>query len=102
MGTMATAALLVASSGSSAPAARSRVRCRRVSAEAGRGLEILGHAIEYLADEFVHAGGDLCGRDPRVEAIQLLMAMNRKIYFSCPEVRTLSDWFRAFMRFRPA
>jgi hypothetical protein len=33
-----------------------------------------------------------------VQAIQLLMATNRAVYFSCPEVRTLGDRFRAHMR----
>jgi hypothetical protein len=64
----------------------------------GRALEILGHAIEYLADEFVHAEGSLSAQDAQVQAIQLLMATNREVYFSCPEVRTLGDRFRAHMR----
>jgi len=41
----------------SAPAAsvvRLRTRQRQITPQAGRALEILGHAIEYLTDEFVH------------------------------------------------
>jgi hypothetical protein len=59
---------------------------RRTTPEAGFALEVLGHAIEYLADEFVHAGGALSpgSADPRVEAIQLLMALNRQVYYACP------------------
>lgn len=58
---------------------------RRVSPEAGRALEILGHAIDYLADEYIHAGGSFRTHDPQIEAIQLLMSLNRQIYLACPE-----------------
>jgi len=60
---------------------------RRTTPEAGFALEILGHAIEYLADEYVHDAGflrSIHSSDPRVEAIQLLMAANRQVYFACP------------------
>ncbi len=73
---------------------------RKISPEAGHALEKLGHAIEYLSDEFVHSGGDLKQHDPQVEAVQLLMALNRQVYFGCPEVPTLGDRFRAFLRRR--
>jgi hypothetical protein len=46
-----------------------------------------------LADEFVHEGVSLSANDPQIQAIQLLMALNRQIYFACPEVPTLSDRF---------
>ena len=77
-------------------------RRRHITPQAGRALEILGHAIEYLTDEFVHEGGSLSARHPQLEAVQLLMALNRQIYFSCPEVPTLSERLRAFLRFHPA
>lgn len=81
--------------------ARSRVlpgkRPRRISPEAGHALEILGHAIEYLSDELVHNGGELSGRNPQVQAVQLLMALNRDVYFSCPELPSLLDRLRAFL-----
>jgi hypothetical protein len=79
------------------PAVR-KSRPRRISQEAGRALEKLGHAIEYLSDELVHNGGDLTGKNPQVEAVQMLMALNRQIYFNCPEVPRLSDRLRAFFR----
>jgi hypothetical protein len=66
-------------------------RRRRIDPQAGRALEILGHAIEYLTDEFVHAGGSLCANDAQLEAVQILMALNRQIYFDCPEVPTCSE-----------
>jgi hypothetical protein len=59
-------------------------RRRRISPEAGRALEKLGHAIEYLADEVVNEVRVLSGADPRIRAIQILMALNRQIFFECP------------------
>ena len=77
--------------------AQASFRRRHIGREAGRALEILGHAIEYLADEYVHAGQSLRASDPEVEAIQLLMALNRQVYFECPEVPTLSERVRLFL-----
>ena len=91
--------------GAAAPAAgadRRASRRRRISPEAGRALEILGHAIEYLTDEFVHAGGAVSAHDPQVQAVQLLMGLNREIYFNCPEVPSLVERFRTWMRPRTA
>ena len=79
-------------------AGRRALRRRRISPEAGRALEILGHAIEYLTDEFVHAGGAFSAHDPQVQAVQLLMGLNREIYFNCPEVPSFVERFRAWMR----
>jgi hypothetical protein len=78
------------------------MRRRKISPEAGRALEILGHAIEYLTDEFVRAGGPLSVHDGQVEAVQLLMRLNREIYSGCPEVPTLADRFRALLHLRTA
>lgn len=77
-------------------------RRRHISPEAGRALEILGHAIEYLTDEFVHAGGTFSARDPRVEAVELLIRLNREIYFECPEVPSVAERLRAWMHLRTA
>ena len=65
---------------------------RRTTPEAGFALEILGHAIEYLADEYAHESGSISSihsRDPRVEAMQLLMAANRQVYYACPVMPSL-------------
>jgi hypothetical protein len=89
----------------SAPVAasdRGVLRRRRISPEAGHALEILGHAIEYLSDEYVHAGGSFSAHDGQVEALQLLMAMNRQIYFTCPELPTLGERCRSLLRLRAA
>jgi hypothetical protein len=75
-------------------------RRRRITPEAGHALEILGHAIEYLTDEFVHEGGSLSGNDSRIMAVQLLMARNREVYFACPEVPSVADRCRALLGLR--
>lgn len=74
-------------------------RRRCISAQDGRALEILGHAIEYLTDELAVEFGEApdSWRDGRVEAIQLLMATNRKVYFECPEVPTLAERISALI-----
>ncbi len=74
---------------------------RKITPTAGFALSILGHAIEYLADEYAHeAGGALAltGRDPRVEAMQLLMAANREVYYSCAIVPSLGQKLYRFLR----
>ena len=77
-------------------------RRRRISFEAGHALELLGHAIEYLTDEYVHAGGDLTVRDPQLEAVQLLMALNRKIYSECPEIPNFGERCLTWLHLRAA
>jgi hypothetical protein len=77
----------LATSGSSAQP-RPFVR-RQLSREAGQALEILGHAIEYLADEYANDladKGPLGNADPRVAAIQILKGLNRAIYYSGTDV----------------
>ena len=62
---------------------------RQLSPAEGRALEMLGHAIEYLADEYcadAEPKGRLGNADPRIEAIQTLKALNRSIYYSAAEV----------------
>jgi hypothetical protein len=77
---------------------RGRDHQRRISPQAGHALEILGHAIEYLTDELVYEGGPLSARNGQLEAIRLLMARNRTIYFSCPEIPGLGEQLRTFFR----
>ncbi len=81
---------------------RSVMHRRRISPEAGHALEILGHAIEYLTDEFVRAGGSVSAYDGQVEAVQLLMRLDREIYFACPEMPTFADRLRALLHLRAA
>jgi hypothetical protein len=86
---------------------RSCARRRRISPEAGHALEILGHAIEYLGDEFAPAVGSHAGRllnalNAQMEAVQLLMEINRQIYFQCPEVPSIGTRWRELLHSRPA
>jgi len=84
----------------SAPAASAAaLRCRRrhITPQAGRALEILGHAIEYLTDEFVHRGGSFTARDEQLQAVQLLMALNRQVYYECPEALSFGERCRALL-----
>lgn len=78
----------------------SRLRHRRIDPKAGRALEILRNAIEYLADEFVHEKGEVTAQNPQLEAIQLLMAVNRQIYLECPEVPSFTERWRSFFEKR--
>jgi hypothetical protein len=78
------------------------IRRRRTTPQAGHALEILGHAIEYLTDEFVHRQADLSPRNSELEAVQLLMALNRQVYFECPEVPTVGERLRSMLHFRAA
>jgi hypothetical protein len=81
-----------------AAAPRTAARPRRIGPQAGRALEILGHAIDYLTDEYVHQGGPLSGRDSQLEAVQLLMAANRAVYFECPEAAGWNERLRGLLR----
>ena len=79
------------------PHQAAKSRPRRITFEAGVALEKLGHAIEYLTDEFMHAEGkEPFRRDGRLEAIELLMAINREVYFSCPEIPTFRERIASF------
>jgi len=70
-------------------AARSASRPRKVPREQGKAIEMLGHAIEYLGDEFalecLREGRTVrYGKPPQIVAIEILMAKSREVYFSCP------------------
>ncbi len=73
---------------------------RHITPEAGFALEKLGHAIEYLADEYAHEVGrlpvtnsDSSHIDPQVQAMQMLMAANREVYYACTVVTPLYERF---------
>jgi hypothetical protein len=74
-----------------------RVR-RKVTEEAGRGLEKLGHALEYLTDEFVCDGCRVPEDYGRLQAIQLLASLNRQIYFACGVEPTFRERVHALFR----
>jgi hypothetical protein len=85
---------------SSANAFTGRVKLvhRRISSQAGHALEILGHSIEYLIDEADSEGKPFEESDPRCQAGRMLMAINREIYFECPEVPSFLETWHSFLR----
>jgi len=72
-------------------------RRRRISPQAGHALEVLGHAIEYLTDEFIHEGKSFSANNGQLQAVQLLMALNREVYFECPEVPPFGKRLLSFL-----
>lgn len=72
-------------------------RRHRITPDAGHALEKLAHSIEYLADELVDKSTSLSADNERIQAIQILMALNRQVYFECPLVPTVGEWFRAHL-----
>jgi hypothetical protein len=72
-------------------------RRRQITPEAGRALEILGHAIEYLTDQFVQDERAFTVKSEQLQAVQTLMDLNRQVYFDCPEIPTLADRCRALL-----
>lgn len=88
--------------GFSIPAAISTARVRynrrrRITPQAGRALDLLAHSIEYLTDEFVRQGLAFSSRNEQLEAVQMLMALNRQVYFQCPEVPSFGERCRALL-----
>jgi hypothetical protein len=95
------------SSGFFAPAVRPvatvRVRGfhrRRITPEEGHALEILGHAIEYLTDEFIHGDAPITTDNPQLQATQILMACNREVYYQCPAIVSFGERWHAFFHHR--
>ena len=75
---------------------------RQMTPEAGRAVEILGHAIEYLKDMHQHEGSLLVWEKGYLAAIDILKSRNREIYLACPILPTLEDRLRSlFFRMRP-
>jgi hypothetical protein len=71
---------------------------RKITEDAGRGLEKLGHALEYLTDEFVYDGCRVTEDYGRLQAIQLLASLNRQIYFACGVEPTFRERVQALFR----
>jgi hypothetical protein len=79
-----------------------RPKRRRITPRAGHALEKLGHAIEYLTDEFLYENTAISTNSSQLEAVQLLMSLNREIYYECPEAPSLGERLREFLRLRAA
>lgn len=77
-------------------------RRRRISPQAGHALLILSHTIEYLTGEFVHEDGSFSPDNAQRQALQLLMAVNRKVYLECPEVPPLGKRLLSFLHLTTA
>ncbi len=82
------------------PEAAGQIRRRRISPQAGRALEVLGHAIDYLADQHIFRYSPFPPPPDDVEAWELLKALNREIYLACPVVPTLRERFLSWVRGR--
>lgn len=82
-----------------APAADHTNR-RRIDPETGKALVALGHAIEYLADEFVYEAGQHKPNRGQLDAIHILMAINRDLYLACPEIQPFRQWLRSLLHIR--
>jgi hypothetical protein len=87
----------IPASASAIPATHLRSSRRRITPQAGRALELLAHAIEYLTDEFVHTDRTFSIRNEQLEAVKLLMALNRQVYFECPEAPSFSERCRSLL-----
>ena len=98
MSCSATSQFDIPSTVSDIPFRASRV-WRNRSSRSRRALKTLGHAIEYLTDEFlIEFRLPPSERKARLDAIALLMAMNRQVYFECPQTPSLRHRFLAFSR----
>ena len=72
------------------------VKRRSIDLQAGHALLILSHALEYLTDEFIQEGGSFTANRGQIDAIQLLITLNRQIYMACPETPTLRQRLWSF------
>jgi hypothetical protein len=62
----------------------------------------LGHAIEYLTDEFLYEATPFSSNSPQLQAVQLLMALNRQVYYECPVVPSFGERLRSILHLRAA
>jgi len=72
-------------------------RRRRISPQAGHALEVLGHAIDYLDDQYICRFGPFPPAQADVEAWELLKKLNRQIYLACPVIPTWSERLRSLL-----
>jgi hypothetical protein len=70
---------------------------RQISPEVGHALEKLGHAIEYLEDMYIIDIAVGHQNDGTLQAIRILKALNREIYFECPTYMTIWERVQAFL-----
>ncbi len=75
-----------------------RTARRSITSEAGKALEILAHALEYLSDEYAISGEGKPMLYGHLEAITLLMALNRHIYLECPQLPSIRERWKVFLQ----
>ena len=74
---------------------------RKANQQQGRALEVLGHAVEYLVDTRMTRDDmqPLLLAGPDLQAVQILMRLNRAVFSSCEEIvplrRRLKKWLLA-------
>ena len=102
MAATTTTGFLIPATAPAVPIARAGTRHRRITPQAGRALEILAHAIEYLTDEFAYEGLAYSEKNEHLKAVQLLMALNRQVYFECPETPSFGERCRALLHLHTA
>ena len=85
---------------------RSKVR-RKLDYPAARGMEVLGHAIDYLSDEFAVEclkTGNLAMKQthPTLVALKLLHQKRREVYEGCPAAPTVGErlmsWWQRILK----
>jgi hypothetical protein len=67
-----------------------------------RALRILAHAIEYVANEFLHEPTPPGPRNARLQAVKLLMAADRQVHSERPDAPSLAQHWRWIQRARGA
>ena len=75
---------------------------QRVSQRAVRGRKVLGRAIEYLTDTLALAGEAGADHKARLQAVQLLMALNRELYAECLSTPTFGERCLSWLRMHAA
>ncbi len=80
-------------------AASRRAARRKLDFSAARGMEVLGHAIDYLSDEFALEclkTGNLAMKQthPTLVALKLLHQKRREVYEACPVAPTMGERFQ--------
>ncbi len=73
---------------------------KHISRNSRRALRMLAHAIEYVANEFLHDSIPPGPGNARLRAVQLLLAADREVYAGCPDAPGFAERCRWFLRAR--
>ncbi len=71
---------------------------RHIDSQARRARKILIHAIKYLTNNGAREGGAFCAKIEQLEAVGLLMELNRQIYCQISDEPTLRDRCLSILR----